>query len=220
MVKEKISSIRDGSYIFIINSQMQAKKIIEQIINFKKITNDDLINIDTDGQNIKIAQIRDIKNKISLKPNGQYQLTVVNNAHLMTVEASNALLKILEEPPKFSIIILVTNNLHTLLPTIISRCKKIFFTGENEVDDQIYINYFEKLNQAKRNYQKIKLVDEIVKNEIDVRLMLMDWIRYLKSNINKESIKNIKTIYEFERMYSTNLNQKLFLENLFLTIKL
>lgn len=220
MVKEKISSICDGSYIFIINSQMQAKKIIEQIINFKKITNDDLINIDADGQSIKIAQIRDIKNKISLKPNGQYQLTIINNAHLMTVEASNALLKILEEPPKFSIIILITSNLHTLLPTIISRCKKIFFTSESEVGDQVYISYFEKLNQAKRNYQKIKLVDEIVKNEIDIRFMLMNWIEHLKSNINEESVQSIKTIYKFEQIYSTNLNQKLFLENLFLTIKI
>ncbi len=81
------------------------------------------------GQTIAIDEVRKIKNFVSLSPygSGPYKFVIIDNAHLMTVEAQNALLKVLEEPNASSILILVTAYREALLPTIASRCQEIKF---------------------------------------------------------------------------------------------
>jgi len=80
------------------------------------------------NRNIKIEQIRKIKEVLNLKPfESKFNACVIEKAHMMTVEAANALLKVLEEPPKGSLIILISSKRQLLLPTIISRCSEIHF---------------------------------------------------------------------------------------------
>jgi DNA polymerase III subunit delta' len=77
---------------------------------------------------LKIETIRELGYKLALKPyNAAYKVAVIDNAHNLTTEASNALLKVLEEPKPHTILILVTDNSHRLLPTISSRAQKINF---------------------------------------------------------------------------------------------
>ena len=73
---------------------------------------------------ISVDEIRQqIVNDISLKPySSRYKIYVVPDAQLMNAQAQNAILKTLEEPPEYAIIILLTSNLDKILPTIISRC--------------------------------------------------------------------------------------------------
>ena len=87
----------------------------------------DYINIYPDGNSIKIAQIRKLQIDIIIKPHKQYKIYIINQADSMTIEAQNALLKTLEEPPEYAIIILITNNKESLLDTIKSRCEIIKF---------------------------------------------------------------------------------------------
>lgn len=80
------------------------------------------------GSMIKISQIRELKESIYFQPlQNRKKITIIDNADRMTNEASNALLKILEEPPEFAILILVTAFPDTILPTIQSRCSRISF---------------------------------------------------------------------------------------------
>ncbi len=73
---------------------------------------------------IKIETIRELQKEIQLKPyEGTKKVFIINNAEAMTIQAQNALLKTLEEPPSYATIILLTNNASSLLPTIISRCQ-------------------------------------------------------------------------------------------------
>lgn len=88
----------------------------------------DCIRIKPDGNSIKIAQIRNLQSDIVIKPHKKYKIYIVDKAEKMTVEAQNALLKTLEEPPEYAIIILIANNKESLLPTIKSRCEIIKFT--------------------------------------------------------------------------------------------
>lgn len=77
---------------------------------------------------IKIEHIRQLQRDIILKPyEGRQKVFIIDNAHNLTAEASNALLKILEEPPPKSLIILVTAKPTLLFKTIISRCQIIKF---------------------------------------------------------------------------------------------
>ena len=88
----------------------------------------DCIRIKPDGNSIKIAKIRNLQSDIIIKPHKKYKIYIIDKSERMTTEAQNALLKTLEEPPEYAIIILVANNKESLLPTIRSRCEIIKFT--------------------------------------------------------------------------------------------
>ncbi|MBD3295817.1 MAG: DNA polymerase III subunit delta' [Candidatus Omnitrophica bacterium] len=78
---------------------------------------------------VKIEQIRRAKDALHLKPfESGISVCVIEDAHLMTREASNALLKVLEEPPGKAMMILITHKKQKLLPTVISRCVELRFS--------------------------------------------------------------------------------------------
>ena len=106
-----------------------ARDLATTLLEMENLFNSpDYIEITPDGNSIKIAQIRKLQSDILVKPYKSYKIYVIDEAQKMTVEAQNALLKTLEEPPKYAIIILITNNKESLLDTIKSRCEIIKFT--------------------------------------------------------------------------------------------
>ncbi|MEG1312530.1 MAG: DNA polymerase III subunit delta' C-terminal domain-containing protein [Romboutsia sp.] len=99
----------------------------------------DYININPDGSSIKIVQIRKLQTDIIIKPHKDYKIYIINEAEKMTIEAQNALLKTLEEPPEYAIIILITSNKEALLATIKSRCEIIKFLPISLLDLKNYL---------------------------------------------------------------------------------
>lgn len=99
----------------------------------------DLIEIDA-ASNRGIDQIRQLKEKIEFSPSeGKYKIYIIDEVHMLTTEAFNALLKTLEEPPAHVIFILATTDVHKLPPTILSRCQRYDFRlgTEKEIKDLI-----------------------------------------------------------------------------------
>jgi DNA polymerase-3 subunit gamma/tau len=102
----------------------------------------DLIEIDA-ASNRGIDQIRELKERLEFSPTeGKYKIYIVDEVHMLTKEAFNALLKTLEEPPAHVIFILATTDVHKLPATILSRCQRYDFrlgTGEQikEVLEQV-----------------------------------------------------------------------------------
>jgi DNA polymerase-3 subunit delta' len=89
----------------------------------------DVWDIAPDGQTIKVEQMRSMRQAAYLRPMvGKKRVFIIDEADKMNEEASNTVLKTLEEPPLFSLIILVTSNAHLLLPTIKSRCQILNFS--------------------------------------------------------------------------------------------
>lgn len=81
------------------------------------------------GKDIQVDAMRDVEREANFRPyEGAARFFIVENADRMRIEASNALLKTLEEPPSTSHIILITSRLNALLPTIRSRCQIVRFT--------------------------------------------------------------------------------------------
>jgi DNA polymerase-3 subunit delta' len=92
----------------------------------------------TPGENgsIGIDAVREIRNFLWQKPNASPRRTlVIDDAEMLTAEAQNALLKITEEPPVSSLLILVTSDIESILPTITSRLPRMFFgtVAEKEI---------------------------------------------------------------------------------------
>ena len=87
----------------------------------------DVIEIDA-ASNRGIEEIRELRDRIRLTPTeGRYKVYIIDEAHMLTTEAANALLKTLEEPPAHAVLILVTTEPHRLPATILSRCQRFDF---------------------------------------------------------------------------------------------
>ena len=108
----------------------------------------DIIIVEPSGRFIKIGQIRDLRKHLKFAPvEGGSRVIIINDAHCMNVEASNAMLKILEEPPDNTHIVLTAHQTSDLLPTIVSRCQQVAFNpvpvakiveelaGKREIDE-------------------------------------------------------------------------------------
>ena len=92
----------------------------------------DIIEIDAASNN-GVDEIREINNKVNLVPSvGKYKVYIIDEVHMLTIGAFNALLKTLEEPPKHVIFILATTDPHKVPITILSRCQKFEFKRISE----------------------------------------------------------------------------------------
>ena len=86
-----------------------------------------VIEIDA-ASNRGIDNIRELRDRVMVPPSsGKYKVYVLDEAHMLTTEAFNALLKTLEEPPEYAIFVLATTDIHKMLPTVISRCEPHYF---------------------------------------------------------------------------------------------
>ena len=98
-------------------------------INF--LNSNDIVEIDAASNN-GVDEIRELRDKINLVPsNAKYKVYIIDEVHMLTTQAFNALLKTLEEPPAHVIFILATTEPHKIPLTIASRCQKFRFTKIN-----------------------------------------------------------------------------------------
>ncbi len=84
----------------------------------------DLIEIDA-ASNTSVEDVRDLREKINFSPNqGRYKVYIIDEVHMLSTAAFNALLKTLEEPPPHAIFILATTEVHKIPATVLSRCQR------------------------------------------------------------------------------------------------
>ncbi len=84
----------------------------------------DLIEIDA-ASNTSVEDVRDLRDKINFSPNrGRYKVYIIDEVHMLSAAAFNALLKTLEEPPPHAIFILATTEMHKIPATVLSRCQR------------------------------------------------------------------------------------------------
>jgi len=127
----------------------------------------DIFEIFPEGASVKIDQVRKIIQSYADKPlEAAKKVYILHDAHTMTPQAQNALLKTLEEPVTQSIIIILADNLKQLLPTVVSRCQVIdFSTGFKQLDlpEDIRQKAAEVfLAAAEKNQNPAKLASEIL----------------------------------------------------------
>ncbi len=94
----------------------------------------DVIEIDA-ASNTGVDDIRSLREKVNYAPNqARYKVYIIDEVHMLSNSASNALLKTLEEPPAYVIFILATTEAHKILPTILSRCQRFDFRRLSQTD--------------------------------------------------------------------------------------
>ena len=187
--------------------------------SFDNANNPDIIIIDENDDSIKTEIIKELTNNNLEKPiQGDKKIYIINNSENMTKEAQNSILKTLEEPPQYAIIILITSNENMLLNTIKSRCIRIPFhrLTNNELKE-----YFDRIGQS-INTNLIKAFDGSIEKALRIKDKEEEYrkIQYMFSNLetlNELQILNIKEIIlsdKEEILFVLDYINTIFLDNI------
>ena len=202
----------------------------DSCIKFDANSNPDFSIIIPDGKSIKIEQIRDLQARILEKPiSSSKKVYIIDNADTMTEESQNCLLKTLEEPPEYAMIILIASNENRMLQTIKSRCVIIRFedlTNEEisqilHTNDQDIIRLCEgsvakadTISEKREMFAQLKnIADYLSKNSLidvlnnsdllysskDDIMTLLDFLNIIFFEKAKENIKYSKAIDIIEK---------------------
>jgi len=139
---------------------------------------------------IKIEQIRELRKDIEIKPfENKKEIYIIDQAEQMTLEASNCLLKTIEEPPDYAVIILICLKLDPLLPTMISRCQIINFRLISSL--QIKKLLLNKINNLKE--ERAELISKLAQGSIGKAFSLLSDSEYF--NQRERLLEHLSTIF-------------------------
>ncbi len=138
-----------------------ARILAHEVNGFKyadNINHLDIIEIDA-ASNRRIDEIRDLRDKVHIAPtSGKYKIYIIDEVHMLTKEAFNALLKTLEEPPEHVIFILATTEAHKLPETIISRTQRFSFKPVEDTKVVEHLRSIAKKEGIKINDEALELI--------------------------------------------------------------
>ena len=215
---------KDFAEMLLCLSNNKACGTCSSCVKFESDNHPDFVILDSeDGKNIKIGQVRQMQEQIAEKPIvSDSKIFIINNSDLMTVEAQNCLLKTLEEPPSYAIIILLLTNENKLLNTIKSRCTKISFKGltNDELTSYAKLHNIEttaelleasngsicKLIQLKENIEAYKSLDTII-SKLSIGDIIDVWNNAEILYKSKDTINNLLDYFNvifFNKLRKTN----------------
>lgn len=186
-------------------------------VEFNSNNNPDFFIIEPDGNSLKIDQIREMQKNILEKPiNDSKKIYIINDAEKMTKEAQNCLLKTLEEPQDFIVIILISSNENSILPTVKSRCTKIYFQNINSSDLSLFIK--EKNNTINLDKNMLELCNGSISKTIEIvnKKQLLDQLMQIVHSINKAD--KISFINSNEFFYENKGDIDLLLEYMYVLL--
>lgn len=161
---------------------------------------EDIIYISSEGTSIKDADIIKMQDRLKVKPFGERNIVIIEDADTMTVRAQNRLLKTLEEPPGNSVIILLSENMENLVQTILSRCVKyrINYFGSDSYDFMMdKARKVAEMTLDRSPFYKVKkAAEEIAKDDNDAAAF-MDCLQVVYRDILLENQKKI-SLYKNE----------------------
>lgn len=151
----------------------------------------DIIEIDA-ASNRRIDEIRELRERVVIAPtNLKYKVYIIDEVHMLTKEAFNALLKTLEEPPEHVIFILATTDFHKVPDTIVSRCIRLHFRPISEEDIEKHLSYVAKKEKIKISAEALKLIASSSGGSFRDAIALLDQLRASGKAVEKEDVGRI-----------------------------
>lgn len=150
----------------------------------------DVVEMDA-ASNRKIEDIRSIIDEVQFKPaKCRYRVYIVDEVHMLTKEAFNALLKTLEEPPEHIIFILATTEIHKLLPTIVSRCQRFDFhrIPPRAIADRLL--YVAQQEGVTLSDEAAIMIASVSDGALRDALSLLDRCIAISSSVDEEVVRN------------------------------
>jgi len=159
----------------------------------------DVVEIDG-ASNRGIDDIRDLRNKVKFAPaEGKYKVYIIDEVHMLTTEAFNALLKTLEEPPSHVIFIFATTNPHKIPSTILSRCQWFNFRRISLEDIVAKLKMIVKDEKLKIDDKTLNIIARSSTGSMrDAESALDQIIAYCGKDITSQSVREVLGIIEEE----------------------
>ena len=161
----------------------------------------DVVEIDAASNN-GVDEIRDIRDKVKYLPTeGKYKVYIIDEVHMLSTGAFNALLKTLEEPPVHAIFILATTEPHKIPATILSRCQRFDFRGVGVKDIISRIEFIAKEENINISREAIELVAECAEGGMRDALSLLDEaISFAGNTINVSDVYQVSGSVDLDNM--------------------
>ena len=155
-------------------------------------THPDIVEIDAASNN-GVEEVRNLIEKVKYAPiEGKYKVYIIDEVHMMSAGAFNALLKTIEEPPAHIIFILATTEPQKVLPTIISRCQRFDFNRVNPEEMIPYLQGILKKEQIKCEDEVIRMIAQLSDGGMRDSLSILDQcIAYAQNDIKVTHINEI-----------------------------
>jgi len=151
----------------------------------------DIIEIDA-ASNRRIDEIRELRDKVHIAPtSAKYKVYIIDEVHMLTREAFNALLKTLEEPPAHAIFILATTEAHKIPDTILSRTQRYTFKPITAADTAKHLQTLAKLEDISIDDAALALLAEHAAGSFRDSINLLDQLAGQKEKITAESIQRM-----------------------------
>ncbi len=148
----------------------------------------DIIEIDA-ASNRGIDEIRELRDKINLAPSiGKYKVYIIDEVHMLTLPAFNALLKTLEEPPKHAIFILATTDAEKLPDTIVSRTQRYIFKAIEKKDIVNHLKSISKSELIKISDDALLLIAEFGNGSLRDSISILDQIRNKSNDVSVDDV--------------------------------
>lgn len=162
----------------------------------------DIIEIDAASNN-GVDEIRELKNNVNLVPStGKYKVYIIDEVHMLTTSAFNALLKTLEEPPKHVIFILATTEQHKIPLTVLSRCQKFDFKKISDKDIVERLKYICSVENIKYEEKALYKIAFYSKGGLRDSLGLLDQLTvYCENQITEIDVDSINGNINNEQMF-------------------
>lgn len=152
----------------------------------------DIIEIDAASNN-GVDEIREIRNNVKLMPvHLKYKVYIIDEVHMLSTSAFNALLKTLEEPPKHVIFILATTEFNKIPATVISRCQKFDFKKITNKQIEDRLKYILEQEKKSLNGEVISLIAKLSDGGLRDAINMLDQVISLeKENITVDDVYNL-----------------------------
>ena len=167
----------------------------ENCIEIQKSSYPDVVEMDAASNN-GVDEVRELIEKVKYAPiHGKYKVYIIDEVHMMTTSAFNALLKTLEEPPQYCIFILATTEPHKVLPTIISRCQRFDFRKLSNEDIEENIKNICSKENISIEEDAIKMIASLGDGGMRDALGLLDKLSsYTDKKITEDSFAELNGI--------------------------
>lgn len=154
-------------------------------------SNLDILEIDAASNN-RVDEIRELREKVKYPPvNGKYKVYIIDEVHMLTDSAFNALLKTLEEPPKHVVFILATTEVQKLPATILSRCLRFDFKLVGIGDLEKHLKYIFNDSNIKYEDSAVSLIARLGEGSVRDTLSVADMcVAYTNKNITYDAVLN------------------------------
>ena len=178
-----------------LNCEDESNKPCGKCINCKMVQNGshpDIIEIDAASNN-GVDEVRNLIDKVKYAPmQGKYKVYIIDEVHMMTTGAFNALLKTIEEPPAHVVFILATTEPNKVIPTIISRCQRFDFNKVSQKDIEKRLSIVCKEEKIEIDSEAISLIAQLADGGMRDSLSILDQcIAYCSSNITVDNVREI-----------------------------